>query len=84
MPTEGSAMANLMKSKKYTTKEQRRQSIITDFEACSINEPVSVSDIAGYLNVSDRCVRDRLSEMRDIFSVQRGFIFRKKVDENIE
>ena len=67
-----------IKSKKYTTKEERRQSVITAFDACSINEPVTVADIAGYLNVTDRCVRDRLSEMRDIFTVQRGFVFKKK------
>ena len=82
MPTEGSAMGNLMKSKKYTTKEERRQSVITAFDACSINEPVTVADIAGYLNVTDRCVRDRLSEMRDIFTVQRGFVFKKKDPKN--
>ena len=81
---QGTPMGNLMKSKKYTTKEERRQSIITAYDVCNMGEPVTVSDLAGYLNVTDRCVRDRLTEMRDEFTVQRGFVFKKNGDKNSE
>lgn len=51
---------------KRKTKEdkesERKESIETAFEACGIDEKVTVSDLAEYLGVADKTVRNRLKE----------------------
>ena len=73
---EGSPMANLSKSKKYTTAEERRSSVESAYQACSINPPVTVQAMAEYIEVTNRCMRDRLNEMKDIFWVKGGIVGR--------
>lgn len=77
---EGSAMANLSKSKKYTTREERKASIDTAFNACSLGDKVTVRDLAEYLDVSDRCVRDRLKELDGEYWIHQGVVGRKTDD----
>ena len=77
---EGSPMANLSKSKKYTTADERRSSVESAYQACSINPPVTVQAMAEYIEVTNRCMRDRLNEMKDIFWVKGGIVGR--VGEN--
>lgn len=71
---EGSPMANLTKSKKYTTQEERQASIRTAYQACSCMSPVTVEAIAEYLGITKRCVRDRLNELKDEFWVHGGVV----------
>lgn len=73
---EGSPIGNLTKSSRYTTPQQREDEINTAWEACSINQPVRVSDLAEYLGLSERCVRDRLKELPDIYKNDRGVVVR--------
>ena len=73
---EGSPMANLSKSKKYTTSDDRRASIEAAYQACSCNPMVTVTDMAEYLDLTPRCVRDRLNEMKDQYSVHKGIVVR--------
>ena len=71
---EGSAMANLSKSKKYTTADERRASIDSAYQACSVSTPITVEAMAEYLDVTKRCVRDRLNEMKDVYWVKGGIV----------
>lgn len=77
---EGSPMGNLSKSRKYTTFEERRASIDTAFQACSIETPVTLDAMAEYLGVSSRYVRDRLKEVKDDYWVKGGIV--GKIDKN--
>jgi len=79
---EGSPEATRAKNKKNTTAEERRESIESAFQACSIEQPVTVSAMASYLNKSERCIRDRLREMKDTFWCRQGIVGRcEKTDE---
>ena len=73
---EGSPIGNLTKSSRYTTPQQRADEINTAYDACSINQPVRVSDLAEYLGLSERCVRDRLKELPDTYRNDRGVVIR--------
>lgn len=73
---EGSPMGNLSKSRKYTRAEDRRTSIETAFQVLSMSPPVTVQAIADYLELTNRCVRDRLNEMKDVFWVKGGIVGR--------
>jgi hypothetical protein len=73
---EGSPIGNLTKSSRYTTPQQRADEINTAYDACSINQPVRVSDLAEYLGLSERCVRDRLKELPDTYRNDRGVVVR--------
>lgn len=73
---EGSPMGNLSKSRKYTRAEDRRASIETAFQVLSMSPPVTVQAIADYLELTNRCVRDRLNEMKDVFWVKGGIVGR--------
>ena len=69
-------MGNLSKSRKYTRAEDRRASIETAFQVLSMSPPVTVQAIADYLELTNRCVRDRLNEMKDVFWVKGGIVGR--------
>lgn len=73
---EGSPMGNLTKSKKYTRAEDRRASIETAYQVLSAMPPVTVQGMAEYLELTTRCVRDRLNEMKDVFWVKGGIVGR--------
>lgn len=60
MPPWKRAMEN-RKPKEQKAKE-RKASIQTAYEACGINEKVTVQDLAEYLGVSEKTVRSRLKE----------------------
>ena len=77
-------MGNLSKSKKYSTPEERRSSIDSAYAACSINDKVTVKDLAEYIGVSERCVRDRLKEADDAYWVHQGIVGRKTEDGKAE
>lgn len=75
---QGSPMGNLSKSKKYTTAEERRYSIDVAYSACAVDEHVTVKDLADYIGVTERCVRDRLKEADDTYYVHQGIVSKKK------
>lgn len=72
--TEGSFEAVRAKNRKNTTAEERRESIDMAYQACSIDMPVTVTAMATYLGKSERCVRDRLKEMKDVYWVKQGTV----------
>ncbi len=71
---EGSPMGNLMKSSKFTTPEERAKSIRDAYEACAAFPPVTVKDMAEFLGVTERCVRDRLGELKDEYWYKSGVV----------
>ena len=73
---EGSPMGNLAKSKKYTTSEERRDSIIAAYEANAIETPVPLETIATYLRISERSARDRIKELQGEYEVKGGYVFK--------
>lgn len=81
---EGSPMANLSKSKKYSTAEERKASIDTAYDACNLGEPVKIKDIAEYLGLTERCVRDRLRELSDEYTVFHGIVYKRPDDGKAE
>lgn len=54
------AMAN--RKPKEQKSQERKKAIAAAYEACGINEKVTVQDLAEYLGVSDKTVRSRLKE----------------------
>lgn len=81
---EGSPMGNLTKSKKYSTPEERRASIDSAYAACSMNDKVTVKDLAEYIGITERSVRDRLKEASDAYWVHQGIVGRKTEDGKAE
>ena len=74
-------MANLSRSKKYTSAEERRSSIDNAFDALNTGgTPVTVKDLAEYNNVSQRCIRDRLKELENDYWVHQGIVGRRDSD----
>ena len=79
----GSRKANLQKNPKYTTPEQRLESLRMAYMTCTFNgEPATVAGMAAYLGVTDRCVRDRLTEFRRYFRNYRGTVVPVKQDDS--
>ena len=72
--TEGSFEAVRAKNRKCTTKAERRESVEKAYEACAIKGKVTVSDMAEYAGVTERCVRDRLKEFKHEFSSKNGVV----------
>ena len=81
---EGSFEAARAKNKKATTSEERRESIDAAYQACSFEMPVTVTAMAEYLGVTERCVRDRLREAKDTYWVKSGTVGMHGKKENTE
>ena len=71
---EGSPMANLSKSKKYTTQEERKAAVESAYRACSSEIPVPLKAMADYMGVSSRCARDRIKEFDDEYEIKGGYV----------
>ena len=52
------------------------------YNACSIENPVTLSAMAEYLGVSERCVRDRLKELNGEYLCKGGLVFKTRKTEN--
>ena len=77
-------MGNLSRSKKYTTAEERKASVDTAYDVCSIEMPVSLEAMAKYMEVSPRCARDRIKECGDEYVIKGGFVAKVSKTENRE
>ena len=73
---EGSPMANLSRSRKYTTPEERKASVDSAYDICSIETPVTLEAMAEYMGVSERCARDRIKECRKDYWIRSGIVGR--------
>jgi len=57
-------------------KEERKQALETAFEACGIDEKVTVESLAEYMGVSERTVRNRIKEHGG-FWIDEGIVGKK-------
>ena len=74
---EGSPQANLSKSSKRTSPEERRSSLDSAFNICSANPPVKVKDLAEYMDINEKTVRRYLEEFKDSYWCENGIVGRK-------
>ena len=74
--SEGSFEAVRSKNRKCSTREERRESLESAYQACLISPPVTVGAMAEYLNITDRAVRDRIKESQDLVWVKGGNVGR--------
>ena len=79
---EGSFEAVRAKNRKCCTASERRESVITAYNACSIENPVTLSAMAEYLGLTERCVRDRLKELNGEYLCKGGLVFKTRKTEN--
>lgn len=79
---EGSFEAVRAKNRKCTSAEERRDSIDSAFNACSLEQPVTVTAMAEYIGVTERCVRDRLREFKTDYWCKGGIVGRVDKTEN--
>ena len=61
-------------------KKERDESLENAYEACSINEIVTIQDIADYLDISNRSARRRIDK-HDDFRIDNGKVIRTTKDE---
>lgn len=75
---EGSALGNLDKSgKRQTTPEGRREILDMAYSALNIEPPVTIRDLADYMEVSERSVKNYVDENEETYYRQNGCVFRK-------
>lgn len=58
-------------------KKERKNAVETAYEACGINEKVTVQDLSEFMGVSEKTVRNRLKE-HDGFEINESVVTRKK------
>ncbi len=75
-------MANLSKSRKYTTPDERKASVDAAYRACSSEIPVPLKAMADYMGVSTRCARDRIKEFDDEYEIKGGYVRKIENTEN--
>ncbi len=74
---EGSWQANLSKSSKRTTVEDRKQSLETAFDLCSEKGFAKITEMAEYVGLSEKSIRRYLREFKDAFELDRGIVTRR-------
>lgn len=75
--TSGSQMGNLDRSRRKSTPEQRKQRLDNAFDALHIASAApKVSEMAEYLDITPKSVRNYLKEYPDDYKVDNGLIFR--------
>lgn len=75
---EGSSEANLGKSPKRTSPDERLESLRTGCQVCAVGGETSVKDLADYLECTERTVRNRIKEFPELFSINESVV--KMVD----
>lgn len=72
--TDGSMEANLAKSSKRTTAEERHTSLSTAFDLCQEDGRADVKDMAEYMGISTKSMRRYIGEFSDEFSVRNSIV----------
>ena len=76
-PEEGSPLGNLaMSGNRQMTPEGRQSALESAYEALSISPPVTVEDMAEYLEVTQKTVRNWINGSDGAFTIERGFVFK--------
>ena len=75
MPTKGSADAGRMKNKHHKTTEFAEEEFRTAFQAVNFDgSGASVADMAAYMGLAERTIRDRIKKMNDEFTLEKGMV----------
>ena len=77
IPAIGSMAANLSRSSKRTTVEERKVALDTAYEICSINPPVKIKDIVEYTELNEKTIRRYLAEFSDSYWIENGVVGKK-------
>ncbi len=75
---QGSGDANLAKSGKRTSAEERKLGLDTAFDACQENGYCRISDIAEFLGTAEKTVRRHLAEFNDEYTLDKGVVTRNE------
>lgn len=67
--------ANLSKSSKRVPEDEQRSSIETAYSVCKAAGPVTVTDMAEYLQIDEKTVRRRIKKLEDQFFIKNGIVF---------
>lgn len=78
---EGSPQANLEKSKRRTTKEERKERLDSAFMVCARKGYTKVKDMAEYLGIQEKTVRTYLTEFVDDYSLESGMVTKNAYEE---
>ena len=71
----GMGFGRLRSKKSSNTLEQRHKSVENSYYACAaFQTPVTVTAMAEYAGVSQRCMRDRIKDMPDTFWIRKGTV----------
>lgn len=73
---EGSALANLSKSGKRTTKDDRKHNLDSSFNVCVENGIAKLIDMAEYIGLSDKSIRRYVKEFSDEYRLENGVVVR--------
>ena len=65
---------------RHKKKEERKQQLENAYNACLINGQVMVSDIADYLDITDKTVRRYINELDD-FVIEKGVVTKKIIPD---
>ena len=79
MPAQGTLEAGRMKNSHSKTAEACAEEFRNAYQALNMDGNVTVSDMMGYLNVSDKTVYARLKKMDGEFILKKGRILRNDV-----
>ena len=76
MPTQGSADAGLMKNAYHKTTEAVEEAFRIAYRAMNFDgKGVTVEDMAAYLGLAERTIRDRIKKMKGEFTLKRGHVY---------
>ena len=78
---EGSMAANLNKSSKRTSAEDRHSALTGAYNTCSAFPPVKVKDLAEYMATDEKTVRRYLKEFSDEYWLENGIVGLKPAEE---
>ena len=78
---EGSPGANLSKSGKRTSREERKAGLDTAFDICGKNGRAMAADMAEYLGITKKSVSNYIREYGDEYEQINGIVFRKAAGE---
>jgi len=75
MPTQGSVDAGRMKNSRFKTAESAEEEFRMAYQAVNFDGTGSqVSDIAAYLGLAERTIRDRIKKMKGEFVLENGTV----------
>ena len=76
MPTQGSAAAGRLKNKHHKTTDAAEEEFRTAYQAMNFDgKGVTVEDMAAYLGLAERTIRDRIKKMKGEFTLDRGHMY---------